>query len=154
MNISPDGATIAFGDWGMGINTGIARIDNDRFCHVQSTTERCAMIFRNSGGTRAMENEYFMFTGWAYRSRGQINNSPPTSHGLPAELLPVMPRPIWPRSARGATACESASVWWALQLSRLSSSPCIQQASALRAPTSSHQPPASNKNIIPQQVIV
>jgi hypothetical protein len=66
MNISPDGATIAFGDWGMGINAGIARIDNDRFCHVQSTTERCAMIFRNPDKTRAMENEYFMFTGWAY----------------------------------------------------------------------------------------
>jgi adenylate cyclase len=63
MFISPDGASaMTFGDWGN--STGTAHVENDRLCYVQPTTQSCEMFFRNPGGTRENENEYF--NGWAY----------------------------------------------------------------------------------------
>ena len=65
MLVSPDATSaMSFGYWGNG--SGRARVDKDRLCFIKSTTEWCAMIFRNPGGTRAMENEYFAYTGWVY----------------------------------------------------------------------------------------
>jgi adenylate cyclase len=65
MYISPDGTSaMAFGDWGNG--TGTARVDNDHLCFVQPATEWCPEIFRNPGGTRARENEFYTYLGWAH----------------------------------------------------------------------------------------
>jgi hypothetical protein len=65
MYVSPDGTSaMAFGDWGSG--SGKARIDNDRLCFVQPATEWCPAVFKNPGGTRAKENEYFTYLGWAH----------------------------------------------------------------------------------------
>jgi adenylate cyclase len=64
MQISADGATaMVFG--GKFNSAGTTRLDGDRLCIVESSTEWCVAIFRNPGGTRANENEYFMFDGWA-----------------------------------------------------------------------------------------
>ncbi len=65
MYISPDGATVTdFGEWDIG-GSSTAQVKDDRVCFKQTTTEFCPMIFRNPGGTRAKENEYFFFGGWA-----------------------------------------------------------------------------------------
>jgi TolB-like protein/Flp pilus assembly protein TadD len=65
MQISADGATaMMFG--GRFSSAGTTRLEDDRLCIVESITEWCVAIFRNPGGTRAKENEYFMFDGWAY----------------------------------------------------------------------------------------
>jgi TolB-like protein/class 3 adenylate cyclase len=65
MFISPDdGSVTHFGIWDKGA-AETAYVKNDRLCLVQPTTEWCAMVFRNPGGSRAKENEYFFFEGWA-----------------------------------------------------------------------------------------
>ena len=62
MYISPDnGLVTGFGEWDSGVEE-TAHVKNDRLCIVQPITEWCGMVFRNPGGTRAKENEYFFFS--------------------------------------------------------------------------------------------
>jgi hypothetical protein len=62
--ISADGAVQAFGDWTTGAGTAVVK--DDRICFVFSATgyEFCGEIYRNPGGSRALENEYLWFTDW------------------------------------------------------------------------------------------
>jgi hypothetical protein len=46
--------------------SGSARLDGNRLCFVEEVTEWCTQVLRNPGGTRARENEYFFFDGWAW----------------------------------------------------------------------------------------
>ena len=64
--VSADGGSaMAYGDWSVG--TGSARVEGDRLCFVWSSTTICGEILRNSGGTRAKENEYILnIDGWSY----------------------------------------------------------------------------------------
>jgi TolB-like protein/DNA-binding winged helix-turn-helix (wHTH) protein/Tfp pilus assembly protein PilF len=65
MQISADGETaMLFG--GRYNAAGTTRLDDRHLCIIVSSTESCFAVFRNPGGTRARENEYFMFDGWVY----------------------------------------------------------------------------------------
>jgi hypothetical protein len=65
MFISADGATVTnFGEWDNGAQ-GTAHIKDDLICTVLPTNEWCVAVYRNPGGTRERENEYFFFDGWA-----------------------------------------------------------------------------------------
>ena len=64
LSVTADGNAQLYGDWATG--SGTARMERDRFCVVQPTTSTCFVVFRNPGGTRAMENEFFWFDAWAY----------------------------------------------------------------------------------------
>lgn len=57
-------SAMSFGQWGSGSST--ARINKGRFCFTKPVTEECFTIFRNPGGTREKENEYFSYPGWAH----------------------------------------------------------------------------------------
>jgi TolB-like protein/Flp pilus assembly protein TadD len=62
-SVSADGAeAIAYGDWASG--SGSAQIDGDQICFVWSSTNHCAIVLRNPGGTRAKENEFILFAGF------------------------------------------------------------------------------------------
>ena len=64
--ISPDGTSATgFGEWGASGASETVYVKSDRLCIVDPTQEWCGMIFRNPGGTRAKENEYFTFDNWA-----------------------------------------------------------------------------------------
>jgi TolB-like protein/class 3 adenylate cyclase len=58
--LAEDGLVTGFGLWDKG--TGKASIRGDTFCVTYSTTEDCVEVFRNPGGSRVKENEYFFFT--------------------------------------------------------------------------------------------
>jgi adenylate cyclase len=64
--ISADGSSaLAFGDWSVG--SGSAHVKDDRLCLVWATTSFCSAILRNSGGTKAKENEYILLLdSWNY----------------------------------------------------------------------------------------
>jgi hypothetical protein len=62
-SVAVDGTAVRFGLFGTG--AGVAKVEGDRLCFVLSTTSRCGRILRNPGGTRANENEYLWFAGWA-----------------------------------------------------------------------------------------
>ena len=65
MYISADGTSVTtFGEWDTG-TTDTASIKDDELCIVTPTTEWCISVYRNPGGTRARENEYFSFDRWA-----------------------------------------------------------------------------------------
>ena len=63
--ISADGAqAISWGDWLNG--EGSARIEGNKLCLVWSSNTYCSEVLRHPRGTRAAENEYIWFDGWAY----------------------------------------------------------------------------------------
>jgi TolB-like protein/class 3 adenylate cyclase len=64
VQISPDGKTaISFS--GHLSEAGTPRIESDRICIAEAVYEWCSMVFRNPGGSRTKENEYFLFSdGW------------------------------------------------------------------------------------------
>ena len=65
MYVSADGASaMIFGDWGNG--DGRAYVEKDRLCIARTSMTSCGLVFRNPGGMRVKENEYFWFDGWAY----------------------------------------------------------------------------------------
>ena len=65
VSVSPDGVVLRYGDWGEG--AGTARLDGDRLCFVWTTTEQCARVLRNPGGTKERENEYLWYEiGWVF----------------------------------------------------------------------------------------
>jgi len=67
VSVAADGTATRFGDWEASPgSSGIARLEGDRLCFVLTTTTYCGSVFRNAGGTKAMENEYLWFDGWAY----------------------------------------------------------------------------------------
>lgn len=56
--VAPDGTAMIFGDWGSG--SGRARLDGDDLCFEAADGYiNCAAIYRNRGGTREKENEFF-----------------------------------------------------------------------------------------------
>ncbi|MCI0684685.1 MAG: tetratricopeptide repeat protein [Gemmataceae bacterium] len=67
VSVSADGTATRFGDWEASPgSSGTARLEGDRLCFVLTTTTYCGSVFRNAGGTKAKENEYLWFDGWAY----------------------------------------------------------------------------------------
>jgi TolB-like protein/class 3 adenylate cyclase/Flp pilus assembly protein TadD len=65
MSISSDGASaISDGNWFNG--SGRAYVRGDQLCIVATTTEYCYEAFRNPGGSRTTENEYFLADPWPY----------------------------------------------------------------------------------------
>ena len=65
LSMAADGGAIIFGDWGGG--SGRVRLDGNDLCfETPDGYINCASIYRNPGGSRATENEYF----WVNRVGG------------------------------------------------------------------------------------
>ena len=65
ISVAADGSAIIFGDWGGG--SGRVRLDGNDLCfETPDGYINCASIYRNPGGSRATENEYF----WVNRKGG------------------------------------------------------------------------------------
>ena len=62
LSISADGNTaLPTGHWNIG-TSGTVRVESDdRLCLVYPTTEVRSYVFRNPGGTKTKENDYYLF---------------------------------------------------------------------------------------------
>ncbi len=60
--LAEDGLVTGFGRWDKG--PGKASIRNETFCVVYPANEWCTQVYRNPGGSRAKENEYYFFSNF------------------------------------------------------------------------------------------